>query len=154
MCLQKRESEDSLMELPIGAEEAERALQNQNRRLEDLRTQITTASRRLRSTRGALQEAVDRLAFTQRLQQQRRQQVEQQKQQQQQQVLQVLSQLEKGFDVGAVKRGTELLRTHAFRAPVQGPLGAIVAVRQCLLLLVQLLLQLATLLPVSPSSVV
>lgn len=126
--VRKGESEENLTELPTSAQEAERALQQQNRKLGDLRTQITNASRQLRSTRGALQEAVDRLGFTQRLEQQRRQQVEQQKQQQKQQVLQALSQLEKGFDIGAVKRGTELLRTHTFRAPVQGPLGAIVAV--------------------------
>ncbi|OEH77427.1 hypothetical protein cyc_01239 [Cyclospora cayetanensis] len=40
----------------------------------------------------------------------------------------MLTTIEVGFDVGSVRRGTELLRTTRFRASVEGPLGVIVSV--------------------------
>ena len=127
--LQKGDSATGPLQLPRSAQETERLLHRQSQKLGELRQQMSNTSRQLRSTRGTLQEATDRLAFMQRLRQQRQQQMEQQQQQQQQQVLQALTRLETGFDVGAIRRGTELLRKHTFKAPVQGPLGAVIAVR-------------------------
>ncbi|KAL8274028.1 hypothetical protein Esti_002027 [Eimeria stiedai] len=122
------------LQLPATAAETEKLLQQQTARLEQLRLQSRDTAKRLRSTQGALREATDRLAFMQRLQQQRQQQLalqqQQQQQQQRQQVLQALARLETGLDVGSVSRGMRLLQTKSFRAPVEGPLGAIVAVTE------------------------
>ncbi|KAL8436470.1 hypothetical protein ACSSS7_001711 [Eimeria intestinalis] len=128
------EQQQQSLEPPATAAETERLLKQQTARLEQLRLQSRDTLKRLRSVQGALREATDRLAFMQRLQQQRQHQMmlqqQQQQQQQKQQVLQALERLETGLDVGSVNRGMRLLQIKSFKAPVEGPLGAIVAVTE------------------------